>query len=103
MRKSVKKWLPEYRDVPRKRCMQADVIVHPDGSTEYPDTLRNQIRRAALEHLGRPISVRDIGDLLGVGYACANMRLCGARPWKDGELDAISEWLGIKLSDRGGM
>ena len=51
-----KVWLPEYRDVPAKRCMQVDVVIAADGSREFPDTIRNRIHEAALEHLGQTVS-----------------------------------------------
>lgn len=98
-----KVWLPEYRDVPAKRCMQVDVLVDEDGSREYPDTTRNRIHEAALEHLGQTVSLKDIAELIGRSYAYVNMCLAGKREWKDSEMDAIEGLLGCKIFSRNGI
>lgn len=92
-----KVWLPEYRDVPAKRCMQVDVIVSADGSREYPDTIRNRIHEAALANLGQTVSLKDVAELIGRSYAYVNMCLAGKREFKEAEMDAIEGLLGCRI------
>ena len=98
-----KVWLPEYRDVPAKRCMQVDVVVAADGSRDYPDTVRNRIHAAALENLGQTVSLKDIAELIGRSYAYVNMCLAGKREFKDSEMDAVEGLLGCRIFSRNGI
>lgn len=92
-----KVWLPEYKNVPAKRCMQVDVVVAADGYRDYPDTIRNRIHAAALENLGQTVSLKDVAELIGRSYAYVNMCLAGKREFKEAEMDAIEGLLGCRI------
>lgn len=90
-------WLDEYRTIPSKRCMQVDVIIADDGTRMFPNTVRNRIRLAALEHRGGPISIKDIAEILGVTRSCVYMRLSDKRRWPNTDMRKLEAWLGSKV------
>ncbi len=94
-----KKWLSEYKNVPRKRCMKADVVVGADGRMYYPDTLRNRIRIAGIAGYGKPVSIQDIAKHLRLTYAAVNLKIAGKRPWTREEKMDLAGFLGRDVFD----
>lgn len=94
-----RRWIVgEYRQVTNKRCMQADVLIGPDGKiVGFPDSVRNRIRQAAIKHLGCPVSVQDIGAIIGVKGPAVRAKMAGRRHFTDGEKSKIEIWLGQKI------
>lgn len=94
-----KKWVQsEQQMVNNKRCMQADVVTDDEGNiTAYADTIRNRIRQAAVAQLGRPISVEDIGEIIGVKGPAVRAKMAGWRHFRADEIEKIEAWLGTKV------